>query len=134
MENVLRGLKVVCPKLNKFLNYKKYEKNLEAVENFLIEFRNSHYKSLFEMSVDYFTALEDYYRHTLKLNGFRLSLISSDLAKKVYEEYVFGRGSLYWDENVKAVVENKQLPISIEICREINLLELKNEMRMKYDI
>lgn len=131
------GLKMVVPKLSK-VNLSNFKKNLENVGKFLTEIKGDRKKWFLTMSVDYFNCLLTYYQDILKLDGFRVSHIDTDLAKDLYREFLENRGSLYWNDG--SLKDSKTVMASgttifldeEDNARDIDLQVIQETLRLKY--
>jgi hypothetical protein len=94
------GLRMVQPKLIK-ANLSRYNTNITNVAKFLAKVKKDRKKWFITMSVDYFNCLLSYYKDVLKLKGFKVSQIDTNLAKDLYLKFLEDRGSLYWDTPIE---------------------------------
>lgn len=99
-KDVETAVKMVQPQLVK-ANLGNYKKNIENVAKFLVKVKGSRKKWFLTMSVDYFNCLLTYHQEILKLDGFRMNQINSDLAKDLYIKFLEEKGSLYWNAVIK---------------------------------
>lgn len=125
------GLRMVQPKLLK-ANLSRYNTNIANVAKFLVKVKKDRKKWFVTMSVDYFNCLLSYYKDVLKLKGFKVSQIDTNLAKDLYLKFLEDRGSLYWDGNIG---DSSILTSSGKIhagklvgTKDINLEDIKREM------
>lgn len=125
------GLRMVQPKLLK-ANLSRYNTNIANVAQFLTKVKSNRKKWFVTMSVDYFNCLLSYYKDILKLKGFKVSQIDTNLAKDLYLEFLEDRGSLYWDDAIEessittgsGKIHSKRLINT----KDINLEDIKREM------
>ncbi len=94
------SIKMVIPKLIR-ADLTKYRKNIKNVAQFLVDIKGNRRKWFLTMSVDYFNCLLKYYQEILKLEGFRLMHIDTEIARELYKKFLEERGSLYWNGIVK---------------------------------
>jgi hypothetical protein len=128
------GLKMVNPKLSR-VNFDKYSKNITGVAEFLIKIKGGRKKKFINMSVDYFNSLLNYYQKTLKLKGFRIMHINTQLAKDLYKEFLEERGSLYWEDgmgNTSITTDGGRIHQKID-AENINLDKIKEGLRDKFE-
>lgn len=132
-KDVENALRMVQPKLL-LVDLKNYKSNIRNVAEFLITTKGNHKKWFLTMGVDYFNCLLDYYKGILKLPGFRVGHIDSDLAKDLFIQFLENKGSFYWNELIET---NTIKTDSGKICKKvdaepINMDKIKGNLKEKY--
>lgn len=89
------AVKMIQPQLVR-VDLKNYKKNMLNVAKFLVKVKGNRKKWFLTMAVDYFNCLLTYHKEILKLSGFKMNQINSDLAKDLYIKFLEEKGSLYW--------------------------------------
>jgi hypothetical protein len=124
LDEVVRSLKAVHNSARYQINGKlgRWEDDLKDITAFLINIRGKRVKNMFEMGIEYFGRVDEFYK-SMGQKGFRLTHMYSRRTCDDFKEYIFARGSLYWDGQ-----EVKKAP---EQGKEIDLRELKVAFRKK---